>query len=130
MTAGARLSACCISLESLAFAHPPPLVGAGRGGGSRGPTRLSYGLLRACPVRTARPPSLILPHKAHKGAGNAVERSPRKLKCRRLYDAAAIFTCRRAPLGRPTAVLARVPPRTTDCAASIPCFASSDGAAA
>ena len=26
--------ACCISVESMALAHPPPLVGAGRGGGS------------------------------------------------------------------------------------------------
>ena len=30
----ARLAACCISVELMALAHPPPLVGAGRGGGS------------------------------------------------------------------------------------------------
>src|ERR1700722_6586729 len=61
-TAGSPMfsSACCIGIESMALAHPRPLVGVGiahprdgrsperpMGGGSRGPTRLS------------NPPSLV-----------------------------------------------------------------------
>jgi hypothetical protein len=38
---GAR--ACCISVELMALAHPPPLAEAGRGGGSPRPGRVSNG---------------------------------------------------------------------------------------
>jgi hypothetical protein len=52
--------ACCIWVESMALAHPPS-CGAGRGGGSRGPRRLSNAPAGSS-RRTARPPSSVLPH--------------------------------------------------------------------
>ena len=69
-------------MESIGLAHPPPLVGAGWGGGSRGPMRLANAPLAPLLRKTARPPSLILPHK---GGGDAPKRSSRKLKSNPLY---------------------------------------------
>ena len=43
----AQPQSLCIWIESMALAHPPPLVGAGRGGGSREPGRLAIAPLRA-----------------------------------------------------------------------------------
>ena len=88
----------CISAESMALAHPPPiarretgvlpdaLCGGGQGWGSRGRRGLSN-------APTARPPSSILPHKSLRpgarkrgpgGGGDASGRSARKLKHKRL----------------------------------------------
>ena len=66
------LGACCIWVESMALAHPPPLVGAGiarprdgrsperpMGGGSRGPRRLSNAPLLS--RRVGRPTPLLCP---------------------------------------------------------------------
>ena len=58
-----QIRAYCIWVESMALAPPPPLVGAGRGGGSRGPRRLSNAPLLARRVGRPDPPSSILPHK-------------------------------------------------------------------
>jgi hypothetical protein len=55
---GRRTRACCILVESMALAHPPPLVGAGRGGGSRGPWRLSNAPSLARRVGRRDPPPL------------------------------------------------------------------------
>jgi hypothetical protein len=55
---GRRTRACCILVESMALAHPTPLVGAGRGGGSRGPWRLSNAPSLARRVGRRDPPPL------------------------------------------------------------------------
>ena len=60
----------------MALAHPPPLVGAGWGGGSRGPRRLSHAPLLHCRVGR-RAPFLIVPPQRE---GDALGRSSRKLK--------------------------------------------------
>ena len=85
-----RSRGCCLSIESRALAHPPPLVGAGRGGGSRRPRRMARFSRR---VGQARPPSLILPHHRASegrpsvgralGGGDASGRSPCNLKSKR-----------------------------------------------
>src|SRR6185312_10545344 len=58
------------------LAHPPPFVGAGRGGGSCGRGRLSSGLLFSNRAGLARPPSSVLPHKGGGGAELATGGSP------------------------------------------------------
>jgi uncharacterized membrane protein len=47
--------------EAMALAHPPPLAGAGRGGGSRGPRRLSNAPSLASRVGRRDPPPLSSP---------------------------------------------------------------------
>src|SRR6202044_1484153 len=68
-TSGSKASACCASTESTPLACPPPLVGAGRGGGSRGPTRLSNAPKAPCRGGLRDPPPLSSPHK---GGGDAL----------------------------------------------------------
>jgi uncharacterized membrane protein len=52
----------------MALAHPPPLVGAGRGGGSRGPGRLSNAPLLACRVGRRDPPPRSSATRGEEGA--------------------------------------------------------------
>jgi hypothetical protein len=71
---------CCNWVDSVTLAHPPSLVGAGRGGGSRGPTRLANVPLHASPIRRRDPPPLSSPTR-----GEEAQRCDpaRKLKSRR-----------------------------------------------
>ncbi len=52
----AALITFCIWVELMPLAPPPPLVGAGRGGGSRGPSRLSNAPPASPAERRGRPP--------------------------------------------------------------------------
>jgi uncharacterized membrane protein len=54
----------------MALAHPPPLVGAGRGGGSRGPERLSNAPSLARHLGRRDPPPLSSPTRGEEGGAS------------------------------------------------------------
>src|SRR5271168_4612896 len=87
----------------MSLAHPPPLVGAGRGGGSRGPTRLSNPPSLACRVERRDPPPRSSPTR-----GEEAQRSDLRVNSR-AENASAQFS--RLALAFALLVIASLPAR-------------------